>query len=288
MCEPSGRNAAGHCEQGADHVIARGWRGHTRYFGFRAYCAMLLGVLMLPLALVFAVGLSGEPYLQFPPHRISLSQFNPLVESPEWRAALGNSVLIAITSAIIATIAGTLAAIGFSRTRLRGWKVILTLLLAPLAIPSIVWAVGLSFMLEGIGMIGTYTGIVLAHSVLTAPMVFVAVSTNLRDVGHTYTHAALSLGAEPALAFRTVTMPLIAPGILGGALIAFIASFGDLVLALFLGGSGTRTLPVIMFEGALIKVDSSLAAVASVMTVIAIAVTVSVDALRRRADRIVR
>ncbi|MDX1432383.1 MAG: ABC transporter permease [Gammaproteobacteria bacterium] len=269
-------------------MIARGWRGHVRYFGFRAYCAALLVALMVPLLLVFLVGLSGEPYLVFPPHRISLSQFAPLIESPEWRAALGNSVLVAVVAAVIATIAGTLAAIGLARTRIRGWKLLLTVLLAPLAVPSIVWALGLHFIFRGIGMKETYAGIILAHAVLTAPIVFVAVSANLRDVSQTYLQAALSLGAEPVLAFRTITLPLIVPGIAGGALIAFIISFGDLVLALFLGGSELRTLPVIMFEGAQIKVDSSLAAVATVLTLIAIAVTVAVQALRRIVDRIVR
>ena len=269
-------------------MIARGWRGHARYFGFRAYCAVLLGILMVPLLLLFVVGLSGEPYLQFPPSGISLSQFLPLIESPEWRAALGNSVVVAVVSAIIATVAGTLAAIGLSRTRIRGWKLLLAVMLAPLAVPSIVWALGLHFMFAGLGMTGTYAGIILAHSVLTAPIVFVAVSANLHDVGRSYLHAALSLGAEPVQAFRTITLPLILPGILGGALIAFIISFGDLVLALFLGGSGLRTLPVIMFEGAQIKVDSSLAAVASLLTLIAFAVTVAVETLRRVADRIVR
>ena len=266
-------------------MIARGWLGHSRYYGFRGYCALVSVLLAIPLLLLVVLGLSAEPNLSFPPERLSLGHFAPILESPELRASLVNSLVIAAASALLATLLGTMAAIGLSRSSLRGWAMLLSLAIAPIVVPTLLWALGLHFILRDLGLIGSFTGLILAHTVLTAPLVFVAVSVSLRSVSRDLIHAALSLGAEPLDAFRTIVLPLIAPGIVSGALIAFVVSLGDVVLALLLGGNELSTLPVTMFQGAQLQVDASLAAVGTLLMGAALIATAGVEMLRRWHDR---
>jgi len=267
-------------------MIARGTLGHVRYYGFRGFFNLVLFLLVLPMLLVVILGISSAPDIEFPPPQLSLAHFGQILESPEWRASLGISLIIASASALLATILGTLAAVGLARIRLPGRRLLVTMVFAPIVIPTVVWALGLRLILEQLGLLGGFIGMILGHTVLTAPLVFIAVSLSLRSLPPRLLYAALSLGADAVDAFRTITIPLMMPGIVAGVLIAFVTSFGDVALSLLLGGNALHTLPVSMFDGARLNIDASQAAIGTVFIVVALLVTIGIAAVRRWHDRL--
>jgi putative spermidine/putrescine transport system permease protein len=267
-------------------MIARGALGHVRYYGFRGFINLVLFLLALPMVLVLVLGISSSPGIEFPPADVSLAHYAQILDSPEWRASLGISLIVASASALIATILGTLAAVGLARIRLPGRSLLIAIVIAPIVIPAVVWALGMRFILEQLGMLGSFTGLIVAHTVLTAPLVFIAVSLSLRSLPPRLLYAALSLGADAVDAFRTITVPLMMPGIVAGVMIAFVTSFGEVALSFVLRGNALQTLPVSVFDGARVNVDASQAAVGSVFIVVAILVTVGITAVRRWHDRL--
>ena len=267
-------------------MIARGTLGHVRYYGFRAFLNLVLVLSVLPLLLVVILSVSSASGIEFPPPQLSLTHFSQILESPEWRASLGISLIIASASALLATILGTLAAVGLARIRIPGRQLMVAVVFAPIVVPTVVWALGLRLLLEQLGIFGGFTGLILGHTVLTAPLVFIAVSLSLRSLPPRLLYAALSLGADAVDVFRTITVPLIMPGIVAGVMIAFVTSFGDVALSFLLGGNALHTLPVSMFAGARVNIDSSQAAVGTVFIVVAVLTTVGIAAVRRWHDRV--
>lgn len=267
-------------------MIARGALGHVRYYGFRGFFNLVLAVLVLPLALVVLLGISSASGIEFPPPGLSLGHFAQILESPELRASLGISLIIASATALLATILGTLAAVGLARMRLPGRMLLVALVISPMVVPAVVWALGLRFILEPIGLFGGFTGLILAHTVLTAPLVFIAVSLSLRSLPPRLLYAGLSLGADAVDVFRTITVPLIMPGVVGGVMIAFVVSFGDVAVSLLLGGNRLHTLPVSMFNDARLNIDASQAAIGSVFILVAGLAGVGTAAVRRWHDRL--
>jgi putative spermidine/putrescine transport system permease protein len=267
-------------------MIARGVLGHVRYYSFRGFFNLVLILLVLPMLLVVMLGISSAPGIEFPPPQLSLAHFAQILDSPEWRASLGISLIVASASALLATILGTLAAVGLARIRLPGRLMLVAVVIAPIVIPTVVWALGLRLILEQLGVLGGFTGMILGHTVLTAPLVFIAVSLSLRSLPPRLLYAALSLGADAVDAFRTITVPLIMPGIVAGVMISFVTSFGDVALSFLLGGNALHTLPVGMFDGARLNVDASQAAIGSVFIFVAVLVTIGVAAVRRWHDRL--
>ncbi len=267
-------------------MIARGALGHIRYYSFRGFINLVLFLLALPMLLVLILGISNAPGIEFPPPEVSLAHYAQILDSPEWRASLGISLIIASASALLATILGTLAAVGLARIRLPGRVLLIAIVIAPIVIPTVVWALGMRFVLEQLGLLGSFTGLIVAHTVLTAPLVFIAVSLSLRSLSPRLLYAALSLGADALDAFRTITIPLMMPGIVAGVLIAFVTSFGDVALSFLLGGNALHTLPVSMFDAARLNIDASQAAIGTVFIVAALLVTVGIGAVRRWHDRL--
>lgn len=267
-------------------MIARGTLGHVRYYSFRAFLNLVLFLLVVPMLLVVMLSVSGAPGIEFPPQQLTLAHFGQILESPEWRASLGISLIISSASALLATILGTLAAVGLARIRLPGRKLLVAVVIAPIVIPTVIWALGLRLILEQLGLLGGFTGLVLGHTVLTAPLVFITVSLSLRSLPPRLLYAALSLGADAVDAFRTITVPLIMPGIVAGVMIAFVTSFGDVALSFLLGGNALHTLPVSMFSGARVNIDASQAAIGTVLILVALLVTIGIAAVRRWHDRL--
>lgn len=267
-------------------MIARGTLGHIRYYSFRAFLNLVLLLLICPLLLVMMLSVSSAPGIEFPPPQLSLGHFAKILESPEWRASLGISLIIASASALLATLFGTLAAVGLARIRIPGRQMLVAMVFAPIVIPTVVWALGLRLILEQLGLLGGFTGLILGHTVLTAPLVFIAVSLSLRSLPPRLLYAALSLGADAVDAFRTITVPLIMPGVVAGVLIAFVTSFGDVALSFLLGGNSLHTLPVSMFASARLNIHASQAAIGTVFIVVAVAVTIGIAAVRRWHDRL--
>lgn len=267
-------------------MIARGFVGHIRYYSFRGFINLVLIALVLPLLLVAVLGITSAPGIEFPPQQLSLAHFAQILESPEWGVSLGISLIVASASALLATLLGTLAAVGLARIKLPGRVLLVALVIAPVVIPTVVWALGFRFIFQQLELLGGFTALILGHTVLTAPLVFITVSLSLRSLPPRLLYAALSLGADAVDAFRTITVPLIMPGVVAGVMIAFVTSFGEVALSFLLGGDRLHTLPVSLFDGARLNIDSSQAAIGTLFIVVAVLVTIGVAAVRRWHDRL--
>ena len=241
--------------------------------------------LLLPITIVVPVSLTDQRYLSLPQHGLSLEHYARLLTSDAWQSSIAQSALIAALSGAIAVVCGVLAAIGLWRMGTRLAKLLLALTLVPLVVPTIVYALGLYRMYAWLGLLDTIQGVVLAHAVTGMPYVVILTSTALAAIDPRLEPAARSLGASPAQLLRRVLLPLLRPAILSGALLAFIHSWDELVLVLFIAGRRVFTLPRRMWDGINDKLDPSLAAVAVLLIVLS-AVLLALDLrVRGRADQ---
>ncbi len=195
-------------------------------------------------------------------------------------------MLIAPVATILATGFGTLAAIGLSQSHVPYKSAIMAVLISPMIVPLIISAAGMYFFYSRIGLQGTYWGVVLAHAALGTPFVIITVTATLVGFDRSLVRASASLGANPVTTFFKVQMPLIIPGVVSGALFAFITSFDEVVVVLFLGSAGQKTLPWQMFTGLREQISPTILAVASLMVAISICLLTVLELLRRRSERL--
>ncbi len=240
--------------------------------------------LMAPILAILPLGFSDGEFLVYPIRNFSLQWMEAFFASDRWGVAVKNSFLIGALSATLATVLGTMAAVGLSRTDFWGKKLITGLVLSPLVVPIVIYAVGLYFFFAPLGLTQSYTGIVLAHAALGSPFVVVTVGASLSNFDHNLMRAAASLGASPLLAFRRVMLPLVLPGVVTGALFAFAASFDEVVTVLFLAAPDQRTIPREMFSGLRESLSPIIAAASTVMVATAILLLAAVELLKRRAE----
>jgi putative spermidine/putrescine transport system permease protein len=249
----------------------------------RAFGGLVVIWLVAPVLVVIPLAFSGQRSFVFPPKSYSSQWFTELFDNPEWRDAMVTSVRIALLVVLASTILGTAAALGLQRSRLRGLAFVRGLLVAPMIVPVVITAVGVYAVFLPRHLLGTDLGFVLAHAALAIPFVLIAVSTSLAGVDRRLEDAAASLGAPPVTTFLTVTLPLIRPGLLAGAVFAFITSFDELVVALFLASPFKRTLPVQMYDS-LEQIDPTIAAASTVFLVATTLVMVLVLILNRNSE----
>lgn len=236
--------------------------------GAAVVTGLVIVYLVAPIIVVFPLAFSSGQYLEFPPPGLSTRWFENFFSSAEWTAAATTSVVVSIGATLTATITGTAAAIAIVRGSRRAGALFGTLFLLPLVVPTIVLAIGLYFVFSQLRIVGSIPGLILAHAVLGLPFVVVNVGVRLRTFDTRLELAAQGLGATPFRAFWTVTMPLIWPGVLAGAFFAFLASWDEIVVALFLVGTTAVTLPVQMFRGIRFEVDPTNAAVAALLVAV--------------------
>ena len=187
---------------------------------------------------------------------------------------------------LMATTFGTLAAIGLSQSYMPARSAVMAILISPMIVPLIISAAGMYFFYSRIGMQGTYWGVVLAHAVLGTPFVIITVTATLVGFDKSLVRAAANLGADPVRTFFKVQMPLILPGVISGALFAFITSFDEVVVVLFVGSASQKTLPWQMFTGLREQISPTILAVATVLVAISIALLTTLELLRRRSERL--
>jgi putative spermidine/putrescine transport system permease protein len=250
-------------------------------FAETIFVSLVLLFLILPLIIIVPLSFSSGSMLIYPMPGFSLRWYDNLLTSPEWRIALQHSLFIAVCTTAVSTVLGTFAAVGLSHSGLRFRTPILAMVMAPIIVPSVVVAVGMFFFYSGIGLTGSFTGIIIAHATLALPFVVITVSSTLEKHDRMLGKAASSLGGAPFYVFRTVTLPLILPGVASGALFAFSVSFDEIVIALFLASSEQRTLPRQLFDNIQYNIDPTLAAAATVM-VVSSAILLGAAALLRR------
>jgi putative spermidine/putrescine transport system permease protein len=249
-----------------------------------ATVGLILLYLAFPIVVVITVSFSSLDYLAFPPPAFGLRWYRAYFGSESWLQPTWLSFWVAGCVVVLATILGTLASLGIQRLP-RPLRVVASgVVLSPLIVPVIVVAIGIYYAFARYGLVGTPAAMVLAHTCLAVPFVVTSVSASLAGIDPRLEQAALSLGATPAGTFFQVTLPLIRPGVLVGALFAFITSFDELVVALFLSGTGAVTLPRRMWEDLQFSIDPTIAAVSTLTIVLTTVLLAGVSLLRRRAE----
>ncbi|HEY1604839.1 MAG TPA: ABC transporter permease [Allosphingosinicella sp.] len=249
------------------------------------FCTLVFVYLVLPTLAVIPLSLNPSAFLVFPSHGLSLRWYRMLWESPDWIRAFRNSLAIATTTTLVATPLGTLAAIGIARMRSRLKPLIVALIATPMVIPVVVVAIAFYFLLAPLGLVNGFAGMVIAHSVLAAPFVVIVVHAALQGFDFQMLRAAASLGARPLTVLLRVLGPLIAPGIAAGAVFAFMTSFDETVVALFIAGPEQRTLPIQMFEGVREQISPAITAAATLLAIGSCLLLGTAELLRRRGER---
>ncbi len=251
-----------------------------------AVTGLILFYLVFPIFVVIPVSFSSAKYLQFPPPGFSLQWYEKYLTRSDWTGATWLSVQVAAGTALLATLLGTLAALALVRGRFWGRDLINAFVVSPMIIPSIIVAIGIYFFYARIQLIGSPFALVLAHTALAVPFVVVNVSATLVGFDERLEYAAMNLGANRRQTFLKVTLPLIRPGVLTGALFAFVTSFDELIVALFISGTGAVTLPRKMWDGIRQEIDPTIAAVSTIFIVLSVLVLVSAELLRQRSERL--
>jgi len=264
------------------------------FYTFRyVICGAILFFLIAPILTIIPLSFNAQDFFTFTPEMLALSpegyslkHYEDFFSSGDWQKALKNSFLIAPAATLLATSLGTLAAIGLTQGHVPFRRTIMAILISPMIVPLIISAAGMYFFYSRIGLQGTYWGVVLAHAALGTPFVIITVTATLVGFDRSLTRAAASLGADPLTAFFKVQMPLIIPGVVSGALFAFITSFDEVVVVLFLGSAGQKTLPWQMFTGLREQISPTILAVATIMVFMSILLLTVLELLRRRSERL--
>jgi putative spermidine/putrescine transport system permease protein len=239
-------------------------------YAIRAAAGLVLLFLILPILVIIPLSFNSQPFftftegmLTFQPEAYSLRWYSAIVESPNWVLAIKNSFFIGFFATIVATLLGTTAAVGLASPAMPLKRIITALLLSPMIVPLIIIAAGMFFFYTRFNLVGTYLGLIIAHAALGVPFVIVTVTATLVGFDRSLYHAGLSLGAHPLRTFMDVILPLIRPGVISGALFAFVTSFDEVVLVLFLAGPDQRTIPRQMFSGLREQINPTILAVAT-------------------------
>ena len=263
------------------------------HYTFRVICGAIFVFLITPILVVIPLSFNAQDFFTFTPEMLrldpagySFKHYEDFFTSSEWQQALRNSLLIAPVATLLSVSFGTLAAIGLSSEHVPFRRAIMAILISPMIVPLIISAAGMYFFYSRIGLQGTYAGVVLAHAALGIPFVIITVTATLVGFDRSLTRAAANMGADPVTTFFRVQMPLILPGVISGGLFAFITSFDEVVVVLFVGSASQQTLPWQMFTGLREQISPTILAVATILVIISIILLTVVELLRRRSERL--
>lgn len=274
------------------------------HYTFRVICGAIFVFLITPILVVLPLSFNAQDFFTFTPEMLrldpegySLKHYRDFFTNNEWQRSFKNSLIIAPIATIISVSLGTLAAIGLSQSHVPGKRAIMGILISPMIVPLIISATGMFFFYSDIGRFleGTlgmdknfvgYVKVILAHAVLGIPFVIITVTATLVGFDQSLTRAAANMGAGPVRTFFKIQMPLILPGVISGGLFAFITSFDEVVVVLFVGSASQKTLPWQMFTGLREQISPTILAVATILVVISIALLTTVELLRRRSERL--
>jgi putative spermidine/putrescine transport system permease protein len=262
-------------------------RGETvAYYALRVFVGLVLLFLIAPIIAIMPLSFNSETFFSFPMPGYSLKWYEDFFFNPRWIDSVKMSVFVAFCTTLLATFLGTLAALGLARSNFTAKSTIMAVLISPMIVPVIISAVGMFKFYAQLGLAATLTGVVLAHTALATPFVVITVTATLSSFDKTLMRAGASCGAAPHTVFFKVVMPLILPGMISGALFAFVTSFDEVVVVLFLASPEQRTLPLQMFSGIREMISPTITAAATVLVLISTAMLVTVEMLRRRSERL--
>jgi putative spermidine/putrescine transport system permease protein len=241
--------------------------------------------LVAPILTIVPLSFSSGSFFYYPLPGLSLRWYHDFFTSSFWLSSLQNSLIIGISATVLATVLGTMAALGIWRARFPAQALVLAMLISPMVVPVVIIAVGVYFAFAPLGLTDGYLGLILAHATLGVPFVVITVLATLSAFDRTLLRAAESLGASQLTTFRRVMLPLILPGVASGAVFAFAASFDEVVVVLLMAGPAQRTLPRQMFAGINDNISLTIAAAATMLIAISLTLMIAVGALQRRSAR---
>ena len=263
------------------------------YYLFRFICGLIFLFLIVPIVVIVPLSFNSVPFFTFTPEMLSfdpdgysLRWYTDFFTNLNWRGAVNNSFIIAIFSTLIATSLGTLAALGLSRRNIPFRTLLMAILISPMIVPLIISACGMFFFYSRVQLQGTHVGVILAHAALGTPFVVITVTATLVGFDRSLIRAAHSLGADGVTTFFKIIVPLILPGVISGALFAFITSFDEVVVILFVGSFEQRTIPWQMFSGIREHISPTILAAATLLVLVSVALLTTVELLRRRSERL--
>jgi putative spermidine/putrescine transport system permease protein len=250
--------------------------------GVRIFSAAVLIFLVAPVLVVIPLSFNKSTYFSYPMTGVTFGWYEMIFSSAEWRPTIVNSFVIGLSATAIATVLGTLAAIGISRPSFPFRGLIVPILITPMIIPVVVVAVSLYLVFAPLGLINTHLGVILAHAALGTPFVVITVTARLMAFDNNLWRAATGLGASPWTSFRRVMLPQILPGVATGSIFAFATSFDEVVVILFIGGTEQRTIPRQMWSGIRDQINPSILAMAGLLTMFAIVLFLGIGWLQGR------
>jgi putative spermidine/putrescine transport system permease protein len=255
-------------------------------YGVTIVAALVLLYLVFPILVVVPLSFSAGTYLSFPPPGFSLRWYENFLSRSDWLGAASLSLWVGGAVMVSATALGAPAALALVRSSFPGKDLLTGFIISPLIAPVIIVAIGIYFFYARLGLVGNPFALVIAHTALAVPFVVINVSATLQGFDERLEQAAMNLGATPWRTFWQVTFPIIRPGVLAGALFAFISSFDELVVALFVSGTSAVTLPRKMWESIRFEIDPTIAAVSTILVVLTGALFLSAELLRQRSERL--
>ena len=271
------------------------WNYRVWHYTYLTICALVFFFLIAPLFIILPLSFNAEQYIHFSkgmlaldPDAFSLRWYEDMIYGTKnpWGLAAKNSIIIAFFATIGSTILGTVAALGLSSRHMPYKAAFMALLISPMIVPLIISGTAIFFFMAKVGLAATHTGIVLAHIILGTPFVVITVTATLTGFDHSVTRAAASLGSNPVNTFMKITLPLILPGVISGALFAFVTSFDEVVVVLFLAGLENTTIPIQMWVGLREQLSPTIMAVATCLIIMSTLILVTAELLRRRSERL--
>ena len=271
------------------------WNYRVWHYTYLFFCGLVFFFLIAPLFVILPLSFNAEQYIHFSakmlaldPEGFSLRWYEDMIFGTKnpWGLATKNSLIIAFFATIGSTILGTVAALGLSSRHMPYKAAFMALLISPMIVPLIISGTAIFFFMAKVGLAATHTGIIIAHIILGTPFVVITVTATLTGFDHSVTRAAASLGSNPVNTFRKITLPLIMPGVISGALFAFVTSFDEVIVVLFLAGLDNTTIPIQMWVGLREQLSPTILAVATCLIVMSTLILVSAELLRRRSERL--
>ena len=271
------------------------WNYRILHYTYLFFCGLVFFFLIAPLFVILPLSFNAEQYIHFSakmlaldPEGFSLRWYEDMIYGTKnhWGLATKNSLIIAFFATIGSTLLGTVAALGLSSRHMPYKAAFMALLISPMIVPLIISGTAIFFFMAKVGLAATHTGIIIAHIILVTPFVVITVTATLTGFDHSVTRAAASLGSNPVHTFRKITLPLIMPGVISGALFAFVTSFDEVIVVLFLAGLENTTIPIQMWVGLREQLSPTILAVATCLIVMSTLILVSAELLRRRSDRL--
>jgi len=249
---------------------------------FYLWCGFVFLFLVAPIFVVVPISFSSSRFLQFPPPGFSLQWYEHYFTSREWIESTVTSFEVACVTCVLATVFGTILAVVLVKAKLPGRNLIYGLAVSPMIFPFIISAIALYFFYSRLHMVGSKSGVIIAHTILAIPYVLIIVSAALKGFDETLERASLSLGANPLKTFVLVVLPIIRPAVIFGALFAFIISFDEAVIIIFIAGIHAVTLPKRMWDGIRLEIDPTIAAVATLLIGFSIILMITIALSRKK------